>query len=85
MKVIKLTDDQFKSLEKIIQFEFDQEENYQLSNGEPDTELLEDLFDIQVAMLKAEYNIKYFLDAYLVEEISKAIRKRIDEVKGSQL
>lgn len=82
MKTIKLTDEQFKTLERIVQYEFDQEEIYQLDNGEHDTTLLEDLFDIQVAMLKAEYDIRYLLDAHFVKIISEEIQKKINDVKA---
>ena len=80
MKTIKLTDKQFETLERLLDYEFDQELNYQES-GDRDTSLLEDYLELYEALYKK--NADNFIQAFVYDDIIETKKKHIAYLKES--
>ncbi len=76
MRTIKLTEKQFKTLENLLDYEFDQELNYQ-ENGDRDTELLEDYLDLYKAVMTP----RGIVEVLVYEDLCQAKQKQIDYLK----
>lgn len=77
MKIkIELTEEQQTWLLKFMNREWDEELNYQASNGEPDTTYLEDMLDVYEALLgKTNSIITALVNADDIEEKQKEIKE----------
>ena len=76
MRTIKLTDSQYQTLTRLLDYEFDSELNYQES-GDCDTELLEEYFDLYKAVEKP----RNFIEGLVYEDICKNRQEHIDYLK----
>lgn len=79
MKTIKLTDKQYETLKHLLDYEFDQELNYQ-EQGDRDTSLLEDYLELYEALYTN--NAKNFIEAFVYSEIIENKKKQISYLKG---
>ena len=77
MKIkIELTEEQQTWLLRFMNREWDEELNYQASNGEPDTTYLEDMLDVYEALLgKTNSIITALVNAGDIEEKQKEIKE----------
>lgn len=82
MKIkIELTEEQQTWLLKFMNREWDEELNYQASNGEPDTTYLEDMLDVYDALLGKTDSI--FVAMANVNDIEEK-QKEIKELKEGE-
>ena len=79
MRTIKLTDKQYETLTRLLDYEFDQELNYQ-ECGYCDTELLEDYLDLY----KAVERPRDFIEALVYDDICKIRQENIDYLKEAR-
>lgn len=77
MKIkIELTEEQQTWLLKFMNREWDEELNYQASNGEPDTTYLENMLDVYDALLgKTNSVFTAIANVYDIEEKQKEIKE----------
>jgi len=81
MKTIKLTDKQFETLERLLDYEIEQEYIYQ-SNGDKDTELLEDYIDLYEALYTKQ--ARSFIEAIVFEDLVESKKKLLGELKNAE-
>ena len=78
MKTIKLTDEQFEILERLLDYEFEQELNFQ-ENGDKNTELLEDYLELYKAIYKNQAT--NFIQAFVYNDSIEIKEKEISKLK----
>ena len=78
MKIIRLTNEQYSTLEHLLDYEFDQELNYQ-EQEDKNTDLLEEYYSLYEAIYKGQ--AKSFIDAIVIQDIMDNKRKQIDYLK----
>ena len=78
MKTIKLTDEQFEILERLLDCEFEQELNFQ-ENGDKNTELLEDYLELYKAIYKNQAT--NFIQAFVYNDSIEIKEKEISKLK----
>ena len=78
MKTIKLTDEQFEILERLLDYEFEQELNFQ-ENGDKNTELLEDYLELYKAIYKNQAT--NFIQAFVYNDSIEIKEKEINKLK----
>ena len=79
MKTIKLSDKQFETLERLLDYEIEQEYIYQ-SNGDKDTELLENYIELyETIYTKQASNI---IEALVFEDLVESKKKLLEELKN---
>ena len=76
---IEMTKEQQDWLLRRLKLDWDEEINYQYSNGEPDTEYLENLLDCYIAILGEPISM---IDVMVNNEIERSMRKELEELKG---
>ena len=77
MKTIKLTDEQYDALYRLLLREWDQEWLFQI-DGDKDTEWLEEYYSLYEAMFQKPKSI---IDVMVNTDILAKLRKEIKEVK----
>jgi len=77
---IEMTKEQQEWLLRRLKVDWDEEINYQYSNGVADTEYLEQLYQCYIALLGKPQGI---IDLVVNNEIAKGMRKDIDDLKQS--
>lgn len=78
MKTIKLTDEQFEILEHLLDYEFEEELNFQ-ENGDKNTELLDDYLELYKAIYKNQAT--NFIQAFVYNDSIEIREKEINELK----
>lgn len=78
MKTIKLTDEQFEILERLLDYEFEQELNFQ-ENSDKNTELLEDYLELYKAIYKNQAT--NFIQAFVYNDSIEIKEKAINGLK----
>ena len=76
---IKMPKEQQLWLLRRLKVDWDEEVNYQWSNGEHDTEYLEEMLKCYAALLGVELSI---IDVVVNNEIIRNMQQDIDELKG---
>lgn len=82
MKTIKLTDEQFEILERLLDYEFEQELHFQ-ENGDKNTELLEDYLELYKAIYKNQAT--NVIQAFVYNDSIEIKEKAINELKKGGL
>ena len=78
---IVLNEEEKEALERILSYEFDQEEIYQVENGERDVDSMRDIAKILSKIWKAEYKPNSNLIASIIyNELVSHLYKRIASV-----
>lgn len=81
MRTIKLTEEQYTTLENLLEYEIDQEYIYQY-NGEKATDYLEDLVNLYEAIKRKQAD--NFIEALVSQDLVEGKRKLIEELKGDK-
>ena len=78
-----MTKEQQLWLLRRLKVDWDEEINYQMSNGECDTEYLENLYLCYIALLGKPNGKGFFgyIEAYANKEIAESMLKEINELK----
>lgn len=75
---IEMTKEQQEWLLRRLKIDWDEEINYQYSNGDTDTEYLEQLYDCYIALLGKP---KGFIDVVVNNEIANCMWQEIQDLK----
>lgn len=78
---IEMTEEQQKWLLQRLKIDWDEEINYQASNGEADTEYLENLYECYIAILGKP---KGFIDVVVNNEIARMMKQEIEDLKNGK-
>ena len=79
MKTIKLTDEQFETLKNLLEYEIDQEYNYQV-NGDCEADYLSKIVDIYEAIHHKQATS--FIEGFVISEVVEGYRKLVEEIRG---
>lgn len=77
---IEMTEEQQLWLLRRLKVDWDEEINYQMSNGDCDTEYLESLYECYVALLGKPQG---YIDLVVNNEIAQSMLKEINDLKES--
>lgn len=69
MKILKLTNDQFETIEKMLDYEWEQELTFQSESSEPDVSLLKEYLDIYKVLYGSKYDRASFIDVLVATDI----------------
>lgn len=81
MKTIKLTDEQFETLVGLLEYEIDQEYNYQI-NGDCEADYLAKIVDIYETIHHKQ--AKSFIEGFVISEVVENYRKLVEELKNAK-
>lgn len=69
MKTLKLSDEQFATIEKMLEYEWKQELTFQAESKNPDTSLLKEYLELYKTIIAYKYERASFVDVLVATEL----------------